>query len=61
MAENSTRKQGRPRHKVEMGELNTTVPAATLQQMRSLVEQRGMTITAFVRQAIEEKLKREGA
>jgi hypothetical protein len=41
--------------------ISVMIPDALIARMRKLTEQRGVTVAAFVQQAITEKLEREGA
>lgn len=58
----SERKQGgRPPISRENEVINILVPKTTMVRVRKVTARHAATIAGFVRQAIEEKLEREGA
>lgn len=54
----STERARQPRSSEHKEILNTTALIETMNQVRKIVDQRGMTITAFVGQALAEKVER---
>lgn len=57
--EEERKRLGRPPLGIETGVLNVKVPLEVLTRVRQHTAQRGLTIAAFVRQALEEKMERE--